>query len=98
MGTLFIGGTKNGEPLLAPISEAAMERFKVIPRMSDNPYVICGRLPGQYLRSLGTALKRTLKRAGLVNLRIHDLRRTVGSWLAPLTPAARGNAVSSSSY
>ena len=82
MGTLFIGLTKNGEPLLAPISDAAMDRLKVIPRISGNPYIICGRLPGQYLRSLGDPFRRTLKRAGLTNLRIHDLRRTVGSWLA----------------
>ncbi len=82
MGTLFIGLTKNGEPLLAPISEAAMERLKIIPRISDNPYIICGKLRGQYLRGLGEPFQRTLKRAGLVNLRIHDLRRTVGSWLA----------------
>ena len=82
MGTLFIGLTKNGEPLLAPISEAAMERLKIIPRTSENPYIICGKLRGQYLRSLGHPFHRTLKRAGLVNLRIHDLRRTVGSWLA----------------
>ena len=82
MGTLFIGLTKNGEPLLAPISDAAMDRLRVIPRISDNPYIICGRLPGQYLRSLGDPFRRALKRAGLVNLRIHDLRRTVGSWLA----------------
>ena len=82
MGTLFIGLTESGEPLLAPISDAAMDRLRVMPRISDNPYIICGRLPGQYLRSLGDPFRRALKRAGLVNLRIHDLRRTVGSWLA----------------
>lgn len=82
MGTLFIGLTKNGEPLLAPISEAAMDRLKIIPRISDNPYIICGRRRGQHLCDIGNAFHRTLKRAGLVNLRIHDLRRTVGSWLA----------------
>lgn len=82
MGTLFIGLTKNGEPLLAPISEAAMERFRIIPRTADNPYIICGRRYGQHLSGLGTPFHRTLKRAGLINLRIHDLRRTVGSWLA----------------
>ena len=82
MGTLFIGLTKNGDPLLAPISDAAMERLRIIPRISGNPYIICGRLAGQYLRRLGDAFRRALKRAGLVNLRIHDLRRTVGSWLA----------------
>lgn len=82
MGTLFIGLTKNGEPLLAPISEAAMARLKVIPRTANNPHVICGQKPGQHMRGLGTALRRVLKRAGLENIRIHDLRRTVGSWLA----------------
>jgi hypothetical protein len=82
MGTLFIGLTKNGEPLLAPISNAAMDRLRIIPRISDNLYIICGKLRGQYLRSLGEPFKRALKRAGLVNLRIHDLRRTVGSWMA----------------
>ncbi len=59
-----------------------MDRFKIIPRISDNPHIICGRRPGKHLHSLGDAFHRTLKRAGLVNLRIHDLRRTVGSWLA----------------
>ncbi len=59
-----------------------MDRLKVIPRISDNPYIICGRRKGQHLHGLGEPFCRTLKRAGLVNLRIHDLRRTVGSWLA----------------
>ena len=82
MGTLFIGLTKNGEPLLAPLSEAAIERLKVVPRLANNPYIICGRDPGKRLNGLGRALKRVLKRAGMENVRIHDLRRTVGSWLA----------------
>jgi integrase len=82
MGTLFIGLTKNGEPLLAPIGEAAMARFKIVPKMSDNPYIICGKLKGQHLRSLGPAFRSIRERAGLANLRVHDLRRTVGSWLA----------------
>jgi len=81
MGTLFVGLTKNGEPLLAPLSDAAMDRLSVIPRMAGNPYIICGQKPGQPRSGLGEALKRVLKRAGLENIRIHDLRRTVGSWL-----------------
>ena len=29
--TLFVGRTKNGEPVLAPLSPAAIERLKTIP-------------------------------------------------------------------
>jgi integrase len=82
MRTLLIGLTKNGEPLLAPLSDAAIARLKMIPRMANNPYIICGMKPGRPLSGLRTALQRVLKRSGLVNIRIHDLRRTVGSWLA----------------
>lgn len=81
MGTLFVGLTKNGEPLLAPISDAAMERLKAVPRTAGNPHIICGQKPGQHMRGLGDALRRVLKRGGLENIRVHDLRRTVGSWL-----------------
>ncbi len=82
MGTLYIGLTKNGDDLLAPLSEAAMDRLRIIPRVSGNPHIICGRKRGGHLKSLANALKRVVKRAGLENIRVHDLRRTVGSWLA----------------
>jgi integrase len=82
MGTLFVGLTKNGEPLLAPLSDAAMERLRAVPRTLGNPHIICGQKAGQHLSGLGDALRRVLKRAGLENIRVHDLRRTVGSWLA----------------
>jgi integrase len=82
MGTLFVGLTKNGEPLLAPLGDAAMERLKMIPRIANNPYVICGHKRGRPLTGLGEPLRRVLARAGLQNIRVHDIRRTVGSWLA----------------
>jgi hypothetical protein len=81
-GTLFVGLTKNGEPLLAPLGDAAIERLKNIPRIPNNPYIICGNKRGRPLTELGRGLRRVLRRAGLQNLRVHDLRRTVGSWLA----------------
>jgi integrase len=81
-GTLFIGLTKNGEPLLAPLSDESLVRLRRIPRLTNNPYIICGKSAGEHLRALGPVLRRILKRAGIENLRVHDLRRTVGSWLA----------------
>ncbi|MGB6452257.1 MAG: site-specific integrase [Steroidobacteraceae bacterium] len=82
MGTLFIGLTKNGDPLLAPLSDAAIARLKMVPKMAHNPYIICGKKAGAHLTDLGEPLRRILRRAELENIRVHDLRRTVGSWLA----------------
>lgn len=81
-GTLFIGLTKNGDPLLTPLSDAAITRLKLIPQISNNPHIICGQKRGGHLTDLGGALKRVLRRAAIENVRVHDLRRTVGSWLA----------------
>jgi integrase len=79
--TLLIPKTKNGEALLAPLSHAAVARLKVVPKLQGNPYIICGRKAGQHLVNLTDAWSRIRTAAGLSDLRIHDLRRTVGSWL-----------------
>ncbi len=79
--TLEIGKTKNGEALLAPLSRAAIARLKSIPRLDDNPYIVCGPVKGQHLASLTSPWQRVRSAAGTPELRLHDLRRTVGSWL-----------------
>jgi integrase len=79
--TLYIGKTKNGDPVLAPLSRAAITRLNTIPRSDDNPYIICGDTPGEPLVYLDAMWRRIRKKTGFHDLRIHDLRRTVGSWL-----------------
>jgi integrase len=79
--TLSIGRTKNGEPLLAPLSLAAIERLEMIPRIEGNPHILCGKFAGHPLKDLRSAWARVKSAAGLPHVRIHDLRRTVGSWL-----------------
>jgi hypothetical protein len=79
--TLSIPKTKNGEALLAPLSHAAIARLKTVPQIKDNPYIICGRKAGQPMVNLAMAWKRIRTAAELPDVRIHDLRRTVGSWL-----------------
>jgi hypothetical protein len=79
--TLYIGKTKNSEPVLAPLSHAAIEHLKMIPHFEGNPYIICGKLRGQPLKGLQPAWARIRTAAALEDVRLHDLRRTVGSWL-----------------
>jgi integrase len=79
--TLSLGRTKNGEPLLAPLSLAAIERLRAIPRLDDNPFIICGTQPRQPMKGLDSPWHRVRRAAGLEGVRLHDLRRTVGSWL-----------------
>jgi integrase len=63
-------------------SSKALEQLRAIPRIADNPYIICGNKTQRHLTGVREPLRRVLKRAGIENLRVHDLRRTVGSWLA----------------
>jgi integrase len=63
-GTLFIGGTKNGDPVLAPLGRAAIARLDMIPRSADNPYIICGDIPGQPLVYLDAMWRRIRKKTG----------------------------------
>ena len=76
--------TKSGEPqsvYLHPEAVAILERRREM--VGDSEYVFpaahgkSGHLTSQY-----KAWKRICERAGLQNLRPHDLRRTLGSWQA----------------
>jgi integrase len=49
---------------------------------SLSPWVFPGKGQSGHLIEAKTGWHRILKRAGLTNLRIHDLRRSLGSWMA----------------
>jgi integrase len=53
-----------------------------IPRISGNPYIIVGKNEGAHLVNIDKPWQRVRKEAGIEDVRLHDLRRTVGSWLA----------------
>lgn len=74
--------TKNGKKHYLPLSAAAVSLINLIPRCDDNPYLIVGKLQGQHLVNIDKAWQRVRKAAEIEDVRIHDLRRTVGSWLA----------------
>jgi integrase len=80
--TWRIPDTKADRPHLVPLPTALVPLLREIPRHLDNPYVFPSRNGQGHLVNLSKAWKRICARADLPELRIHDLRRTLGSWLA----------------
>ncbi len=81
--TLFIRETKANRPHLLPLSAAAVTIVSELPREHDNPYLFPSPvLRGSHLADLKRPWNRIRKRAGLTDIHLHDLRRTVGSMLA----------------
>lgn len=79
---LHISDTKSGRSHIVPLSAPAMQIISSIPKLHGNPYLIPGAKPGSHFVNLQRAWERIRKRANLEDVRLHDLRRTVGSWLA----------------
>lgn len=80
--TWRIPETKNGEPLTVPLTPVALEVLKARAEQRTNDYVFPGDGAKGHLISPKKGWKRILQRAKIKDLRIHDLRRTMGSWQA----------------
>jgi integrase len=74
--------TKANRPHYLPLPQPVMALFQTLPRLHDCPYVFPGRDGKGHLVNIAKAWTRIRVRAGLSDVRIHDLRRTLGSWLA----------------
>ena len=72
---------KAGGSHSVPLSSEAITLLQSLPRIDGNPHVFPGRLDGAPLVGIDKAWDRARKAAGVPGLRIHDLRRSVGSWL-----------------
>lgn len=79
---IHISKTKNGKPRNVPIVEDAVPFFKELLDKKQNEYVFYSNTEIGHVVDLKNAWKRIIQRAGIKNLRIHDLRRTVGSYEA----------------
>ena len=66
-------------PRVVSLSPAASRVLAGLPRAEDNPWVIAGRRPGTRIPHLTYYWRRVRERAGLEDVRIHDLRHSFAS-------------------
>jgi integrase len=82
-GQWRIPETKNGEPLTVSLPQLAINILAIRKETSTNEWVFPSLTSKSgHLEEPKRAWKRILKRADIKDLRIHDLRRTLGSWQA----------------
>jgi integrase len=81
-GTWRIPDTKNGESQLLPLSIQALDILKRRHKTTESIWVFSGNGKAGYFQDPKKAWKRILERGEFEDLRIHDLRRTLGSWQA----------------
>jgi integrase len=74
--------TKSGNVVVVPLVPMAIETLRKIQALNGGgAFVFPGRCQG-HVSGVWQPWQRLLKRAGLENLRLHDLRRSLGSWQA----------------
>jgi len=82
-GTWRIPDTKSGEPVLVPLVPKAVEILQGrLEQAGDEPWVFPGTGKQGHLVELKSVWARILERAKIKDLRLHDLRRSLGSWMA----------------
>ncbi len=67
------------------LNAPALEVLARLPRVEGNPYIVTGRKAGAHLVNLELVWRRIRARAGLDDVRLHDLRHSFAS-----VAAARG--------
>ncbi len=82
-GLIYLPDTKNGEPVQVPIIKQLRELFIKINQNDNNEWVLPSkRSASGHLEDPKRPWQDLLRRANIENLRLHDLRRTMGSYQA----------------
>jgi integrase len=77
-----IPNTKNQEPVTVPLVPAAIEILRERQTSKESDWVFPSYGKSGHMTDPKKGWKRIIDRAGIENLRIHDLRRSMGSWQA----------------
>lgn len=80
-GLWRIPETKSGRVHLLPLPHPVLDELQKLPRLAGNEFVFVGRWGKGHLVNITKPWTRIRTAAGLEDVRIHDLRRTLGSWL-----------------
>jgi integrase len=80
-GTWRIEHTKANRVHIVPLPTPVLREIQKLPRIQGNEFIFCGRWGRYHLVNISKPWARIRKAAGLNDVRVHDLRRTLGSWL-----------------
>jgi len=76
---IYLPDTKVGESA-RPLNQKAVDLLTALHPKEGNPYVFYGKISGKPLAEIKTAWRNILKRAGIKDFRIHDLRHSFASF------------------
>lgn len=75
---LRLSDSKTGARIVH-LGPPALDLLKALKRQPKNPWVICGKIPGTNRKEIQKFWQRIRKRAGIEDVRIHDLRHSFAS-------------------
>ena len=79
--TLLVPKSKSGRARVIALNQPAMALLSALPRIEGNPYIFPSEVTGKPSASLFFPWDRIRKRAGLSDVRLHDLRHSFASFL-----------------
>lgn len=83
LGLIYVPDSKGGQPLQIPMVNQIRELLKKINQSANSKWVLPSKKSTSgHFEDPKRPWRELLQSAGIENLRLHDLRRTMGSWQA----------------